>query len=147
MTSLSRSPIWNNTQVLVIEDDAQNGPDHVDATRTVALVAGPMVKRGALVSDRYDQLSLLRTIELIFSLDPLNVGDGLAAPRFGIFSATADPQPYAPPPSSGVLTPADQQRLEALRPGAAVAGPTGDRPCSVGQVEPTIDRVVFERCP
>jgi hypothetical protein len=42
---------------------------------------------------------------------------------FGIFSATANPRPYAPPPSSRVLTPADRQRLEALRPGAAVAGP------------------------
>jgi hypothetical protein len=82
-----------------------------------------MVKRGALVSDRYDQLSLLRTIELILGLDPLNLGDGLAAPMFGIFSATSDPGPYAPPPASGALTPADRQRLEALRPGAAVAGP------------------------
>ncbi len=51
----------------------------------------------SLVSDRYDQLSLLRTIELIFGLDPHNHGDGLATPMFGIFSATADPRPYAPP--------------------------------------------------
>ena len=123
VATLSRSPIWIDTLVLVIEDDAQNGPDHVDATRTVALAAGPMVKRGALVSDRYDQLSLLRTIELIFGLDPLNLGDGLAAPMFGLFSATADPRPYTPAPASGALSPADRGRLEDLRPGAAVAGP------------------------
>ena len=134
VTTLSRSPIWNDTLVLVIEDDAQNGPDHVDATRTVALAAGPMVKRGVLVSDRYDQLSLLRTIELIFGLDPLNLGDGLAAPMFGLFSSTADPRPYAPPPASGALTPADRQRLEALRPGAAVAGPiSAPSPAQLGR--------------
>ena len=121
VATLSRSPIWKDTLVLVIEDDAQNGPDHVDATRTVALAAGPMVKRGALVSDRYDQLSLLRTIELILGLDPLNLGDGLAAPMFGLFSTTADPSPYQPPPASAQLTAADRLRLEALRPGASVA--------------------------
>jgi hypothetical protein len=123
VNTLAQSPIWKNTLVLVIEDDAQNGPDHVDATRTVALAAGPMVKRGALVSDRYDQLSLLRTIEVIFGLDPLNLGDGLAAPMFGLFSTSADDRPYLPPPASGALTSADRQRLKALRPGAAVRDP------------------------
>ena len=108
---------------MLFRSDAQNGPDHVDATRTVALAAGPMVRRGALVSDRYDQLSLLRTIELIFGLDPLNLGDGLATPMFGLFSASADLRPYQPPRASGALSPADRERLEALRPGAAMARP------------------------
>ena len=57
-----------------MEDDAQNGPDHVDATREVALLIGPSVKRGVVVSDRFDQLSALRTVELILGLDPMHLG-------------------------------------------------------------------------
>jgi hypothetical protein len=68
--TIAKSPIWKDSLILVEEDDAQNGPDHVDSTRTVALAAGPYVRRAVVVSDRYDQLSLLRTIELILGLDP-----------------------------------------------------------------------------
>ena len=66
--TISHSPIWKESLILVVEDDAQNGPDHVDATRTVALAIGPYVKRDAVVSDRYDQLSMLRTIEILLKL-------------------------------------------------------------------------------
>ncbi|PYS77871.1 MAG: hypothetical protein DMF66_08305 [Acidobacteria bacterium] len=62
--TISRSSIWSQSLIIVEEDDAQNGPDHVDATRTVALAAGPHVRRGAIVHDRYDQLSALRTRRL-----------------------------------------------------------------------------------
>src|SRR5205085_557409 len=55
--TISHSPVWRDSLILIEEDDAQNGPDHVDATRTVALAIGPYVKRGAVVADRYDQLS------------------------------------------------------------------------------------------
>jgi YVTN family beta-propeller protein len=68
--TISKHDIWKESLILVTEDDAQNGPDHVDATRTVALAAGPYVKRGAVVNDRYDQLSMLRTIEVLLGLDP-----------------------------------------------------------------------------
>ena len=68
--TISHTPVWKESLVLVTEDDAQNGPDHVDATRTVCLAIGPYIKRGEVVSDRYDQLSLLRTIELILGLSP-----------------------------------------------------------------------------
>jgi hypothetical protein len=54
--------------VFVVEDDAQNGPDHVDAHRTAALLAGPQVKRGVVVSGMYSTASMLRTIELILGL-------------------------------------------------------------------------------
>ncbi|HEV2472134.1 MAG TPA: bifunctional YncE family protein/alkaline phosphatase family protein, partial [Chthonomonadales bacterium] len=70
--TISASTIWKQSLILVVEDDAQDGPDHVDATRTVALAAGPYVKRGAVVSDLYDQLSMLRTIEVLLGLPPLN---------------------------------------------------------------------------
>ena len=106
--TISKSPIWRESLILVVEDDAQNGPDHVDATRTVALAASPYVKRGVVVSDRYDQLSLLRTIELILGLDPLNQNDGLAVPMFGIFTSEPNDSAYVPPAPSNQLTKSDQ---------------------------------------
>jgi hypothetical protein len=50
---ISHSPIWKDSLILVVEDDSQNGPDHVDATRTIAFAAGPYVKRGVLEADSY----------------------------------------------------------------------------------------------
>src|SRR5262249_38506103 len=77
---ISHSAVWKDSLVLVVEDDAQNGSDHVDATRTIAFAAGPYVKRGAVVSDRYDQLSMLRTIELLLGLRSSNLSEQRAAP-------------------------------------------------------------------
>lgn len=88
--TISHSAIWKNSLILVTEDDAQNGPDHVDATRTIALAVSPYVKRNAVVSNRYDQLSLLRTIENLLGLPPLNLNDALAVPMFGVFAAKPD---------------------------------------------------------
>ena len=112
--TISNSPIWNESLIIVIEDDAQNGPDHVDATREVALLVGPSVKRGAVVSDRFDQLSALRTVELILGLDPMHLGDALAAPMFGAFTTTPDAKPYTPVAPSSFLVPEDRARVEAL---------------------------------
>ena len=99
--TIADSPVWKDSLILVTEDDAQDGPDHVDATRTVGLAIGPSVRRGAVVHERYDQLSLLRTIELILGLDPLNRTDALAVPMFGIFADKADDaKPDAPVVSS-----------------------------------------------
>ena len=106
--TISRSSVWSRSLILVEEDDGQEGPDHVDATRTVALAAGPSVKRGAVVSDRYDQLSLLRTIELLLGVNPINMNDRLAAPMFGIFSDKADERIYKPADPSAHLVPGDQ---------------------------------------
>src|SRR5208337_4451939 len=106
--TISHSPIWKESLILVTEDDAQDGPDHVDATRTVALAAGPYVKRGAVVSDRYDQLSMLRTMEVLLGLDPMNQNDALAVPMFSIFSEHPDYTPYKLPPPSDALVAADR---------------------------------------
>ncbi len=106
--TISHSPVWAHSLVLIEEDDAQDGPDHVDATRTVALAVGPYVRRGAIVSDHYDQLSLLRTIEVVLGLPPINLNDGLAVPMVNIFTTHPDFRPYNPPPSSPDLTPADR---------------------------------------
>jgi YVTN family beta-propeller protein len=88
--TIAASPIWKDSLILVTEDDAQNGPDHVDATRTIALAIGPYVKRNAVVHDRLDQLSMLRTIEMMLGLSPLNLNDALAVPMFNIFQARPD---------------------------------------------------------
>ena len=111
---ISHSPVWRESLILVEEDDAQNGPDHVDATRTTAFAAGPYVKRGAVVSDRYDQLSMLRTIEILLGLKSLNLGEQLAVPMFGIFADQPDYQPFVPTAPSSRLAPADLERDRQL---------------------------------
>jgi YVTN family beta-propeller protein len=112
--TISRSAAWRDSLILVEEDDAQNGPDHVDATRIVALGAGPYVKRGAVVKDRYDQLSALRTVELLLGLRPMNLNDRMAVPMFSIFDASPNSTPYsAPTPRS--LSDADRARYEELK--------------------------------
>ena len=113
--TIANSPIWKDSLILVTEDDAQNGPDHVDATRTVALAIGPSVKRGVVVHDRYDQLSLLRTIELALGLSPLHRGDALAVPMLGIFAETPDTALPAAPQPSVHLSDADRGRFDGFR--------------------------------
>jgi YVTN family beta-propeller protein len=113
--TIARSPIWRQSLILVEEDDAQNGPDHVDATRSIAFAAGPYVKRNAVVSDRYDQLSLLRTIELLLGLKPLNLTDSMAVPMFGIFTDRPDFKSFVAAPPSERLAGADQERDRLLK--------------------------------
>lgn len=112
--TIAQSPIWKSSLVLVEEDDAQNGPDHVDATRTEALAIGPFVKRNVVVDDRYDQLSMLRTIELTLGLDPMNFGDAVAVPMFGIFLSEPDYTKYAATSPSDSLSSSDKFILERL---------------------------------
>jgi hypothetical protein len=113
--AIAKSPIWKDSLILVVEDDAQNGPDHVDATRTVALAAGPYVKRGKVVSDRYDQLSLLRTIEVMLGLDSLNLNDALAVPMFGIFDEKPHNSAYVAPMPSTYLLETDKELFRRLK--------------------------------
>ena len=112
--TISHSRVWNESLILIEEDDAQNGPDHVDATRTVALAAGPYVKRGSVVSDRYDQLSMLRTIEILFGLKSLNLSEQLAVPMFGIFTAKPNFEPFNRTTPSSRLSEADRERDKQL---------------------------------
>jgi hypothetical protein len=91
---ISHSAIWPYTAIFVVEDDSQDGADHVDAHRAPAFVIGPYVKHGAVVSTRYDQVSVIRTIELILGLEPLSVFDAVATPMYDVFAATPDNTPY-----------------------------------------------------
>jgi YVTN family beta-propeller protein len=115
LETLSKSDVWKDSLVLVEEDDAQDGLDHVDSTRTVALAAGPYVKRGAVVSAQYDQLGMMRTIELILGLAPLNSGDALAVPMMDIFTDRPDFKPYQAPPPSKDLMDSDQKLYRQVR--------------------------------
>ena len=80
--AVSHSKYWPETAIFVIEDDAQNGPDHVDAHRTVGLVISPYTKRKSLDSTQYSTVSMIRTIELILGLPPLSQFDAAARPMF-----------------------------------------------------------------
>jgi len=79
---ISHSKIWKSSLILVMEDDSQDGADHVDAHRIPALVISPYTEKGAVVHDRYDQLSFLRTAEKIIGMKPLNLAEHLAVPLY-----------------------------------------------------------------
>jgi hypothetical protein len=87
---LSKSPIWKESVIFIVEDDAQNGPDHVDAHRTTAYVAGPFVKRKYVDHTMYSTSSMLRTMELILGLPPMSQYDAAATPMWRSFMATPD---------------------------------------------------------
>ena len=92
---LSHSSIWNSSLILVLEDDAQNGADHVDAHRIPAMVISPYAERGAVVHSRYDELSFLRTLELIVGMKPANLAETLAVPLYSAFtSKQSNSAPY-----------------------------------------------------
>ena len=91
---LSESKFWKDTAVFVIEDDAQNGPDHVDAHRVVALVISPYTKREHVDSTMYSTASMLRTMELILGLKPMSQFDAAARPMYNSFTAKPDVTKY-----------------------------------------------------
>jgi len=83
--AVSHSRFWTNTCIFAIEDDPQNGWDHVSGYRTTAYVVSAYTKRGAVVSTQYNQTSLLRTMELMLGLPPMNQMDATATPMFDCF--------------------------------------------------------------
>ncbi len=92
--AVSHSKFWGSTAVFIVEDDSQNGPDHVDAHRTEALVISPYTKRGAVDSTLYSTTSMLRTMELILGLQPMTQFDAAASPMYNSFQAQPDSTPY-----------------------------------------------------
>ena len=91
---LSHSSIWKESLVLIVEDDAQNGPDHVDAHRSTAYIAGGFVKHGFVDHTAYATTSLLRTMELILGLPPMTQYDAAANPLWRCFNETPDHPPF-----------------------------------------------------
>lgn len=92
--AVTHSSLWPQFAIFVIEDDAQNGPDHVDSHRTTGLVISPYVRRGYVDSTMYSTSSMLRTMELILGLPPLTQHDASATPMHRCFTRTADVRPY-----------------------------------------------------
>jgi len=91
---LSKSPIWNECLIIIVEDDAQNGPDHVDAHRSTAYIAGGFVKQGFVDHTMYSTSSALRTMELILGLPPMSQYDAAAEPLWRCFNKSANHPPF-----------------------------------------------------
>jgi hypothetical protein len=100
---ISRSKFWPQTAIFVVEDDAQNGPDHVDAHRSVAFVISPYTKRGVVDSTFYSTCSMLRTMELILGLKPMSQFDAAARPMYNSFQSKPDYRPYRCRPAQASL--------------------------------------------
>lgn len=91
--TVSKSPYWSDTAIFVVEDDAQNGPDHVDAHRSPALVISAYSRPGELHHEFHNTVSLIRTLELLLGIEPMNVLDAAAVPM-DVFQEQADLTPY-----------------------------------------------------
>ncbi|MGH3570848.1 MAG: bifunctional YncE family protein/alkaline phosphatase family protein [Pseudonocardiaceae bacterium] len=119
--TVSHSKYWRDTAIFVTEDDAQDGPDHVDSHRTVATVISPYSQRGIVDSHFYSQVSMLRTMELLTGLGPLTQYDAAAMPMIWSFGDTPHLAPYTaitprqsltetnPAETRSVMTPAAMQ--------------------------------------
>ena len=97
---LSKSPVWKESTVFILEDDAQNGPDHVDAHRSPVYLAGPYVKRNFVDHRPYTTSGVLRTIELILGIPPMSQYDAAATPMWRCFSSTPDQSSFTSLPSN-----------------------------------------------
>jgi YVTN family beta-propeller protein len=118
---VAHSPYAGNTLIFVLEDDSQDGPDHVDSHRSTAYVVGPYVRHGALISTRYSTVNMLRTIEDVLGLEHLNLHDGGVHPMADLFDLhqrrwtfqagpsdilrTASSLPLPPPPAGAHVRP------------------------------------------
>ena len=97
--AISRSRFWADTCIFAIEDDPQNGFDHVSSFRTTAYVVSPYTQRGKVIHENYNHTSILRTIELILGLPPMNQMDATATPMSACFTGQPDFTPYTALPN------------------------------------------------
>ncbi len=130
---VAKSPFAKDTLIFVIEDDAQDGPDHVDAHRSIAFVAGPYVKQGAVVSHRYDTVNLVRTIEDILGLEPMGLTDAEAEPMSEVFDTSHADWTYdaaVPAVLRSIALPLPPARTGQAQPARCrrARRPTGGRP-------------------
>lgn len=116
---VAHSPYAADTVIFVLEDDAQNGPDHVDAHRTVAYVIGPYVRQRALVSKRFNTVSMLRTIEELLGIKPLGLYDAVQPPMAEVFTTRRASWSYT------AKVPAVLRSTQLPLPAPAAASPAG----------------------
>ncbi len=142
ISTITHSKFWKDSLVMVVEDDAQNGVDHVDGHRAPLLIASPYAKRGIVDNTYYSQLNVVKTIEQILGIAPMNQEDRAASPIFDAFTNTPNYTPYTVLPNqiplTQGLTPGGQSgKLVPASPaqqGIPAAGPRDLR--AVGGVEP-----------
>jgi len=96
---IAGSKYANNTLIFVVEDDSQDGPDHIDSHRSPAFIAGAYIKQGALVSTQYNTIDFLRTIEMVLGLLPMNLNDALGKPMADVFNTTPSKWSFTAAPS------------------------------------------------
>ncbi|MGW1028472.1 alkaline phosphatase family protein [Streptomyces sp. NPDC002577] len=126
---ITHSKYWKDSAIFVVEDDSQAGLDHVDGHRAPVQVISPYAKHGAVDSHFYSQITMVRTIEQILGIHPMNQLDSAATPMYGAFTQKADDTPFtavpnrtsltlgvSPTPSCGADTPAPQDATAAAAP-------------------------------
>ncbi|MCW3843632.1 bifunctional YncE family protein/alkaline phosphatase family protein [Micromonospora yasonensis] len=131
--TISHSPYWKESAIFVVEDDSQAGLDHVDGHRSPIQIISPWARHGVVDSHYYTQITMIRTIEQILGIKPMNQKDSAASPMRGAFTQNPDFTPFAAlpnrtsltaglktPPACGVDTPAPQNPLAAAAPSATV---------------------------
>jgi YVTN family beta-propeller protein len=129
---ISHSKYWKDSAIFVVEDDSQNGLDHVDGHRAPVQVISPYAQHGTVDSRYYTQITMIRTVEQILGIHPMNQKDSAATPMFGAFTPKADTTPFtavpnrtsltlgvSPTPSCGADTPAAQDADAAPAPTSA----------------------------
>jgi len=85
---VSHSRVWSSSAIFVVEDDSQDGADHINAHRIPAFVISPYARRNVVIHTRYDLVSVVRTIEIIIGMKPLTLNDARATPMYDVFSGT-----------------------------------------------------------
>ncbi|MGA7410302.1 MAG: bifunctional YncE family protein/alkaline phosphatase family protein [Bryobacteraceae bacterium] len=113
--AVSHSPYWSSSAIFIVEDDAQSGADHVDGHRSTAFIASPYVKRSQVNHSYYTQINMLRTIEELLGLPPMNQHDLLASAMTNAFEDSADVKPFSAIPNRiplDTLNPAPKSKLE-----------------------------------
>ncbi|WP_406100533.1 phosphoesterase [Streptomyces canus] len=129
---ISHSTYWKDSAIFVVEDDSQNGLDHVDGHRAPVQIISPYARRGTVDSRYYTQITMIRTVEQILGIHPMNQKDSAATPMFGAFTGKPDTTPFtavpnrtsltlgvSPTPSCGADTPAAQDADAAPAPTSA----------------------------
>jgi DNA-binding beta-propeller fold protein YncE len=122
MEKIAHSPYKSDTLIFVVEDDAQDGPDHVDAHRSLAFVVGPCVRQNALVSERYTSVHVLRTMEDILGIEALGLNDSSVEPMTAVFDRSAEAWDYRAVVPAVLRT----TQLPLPAPTAATSSPAND---------------------
>ena len=130
---ISHSTYWKDSAIFVVEDDSQNGLDHVDGHRAPVQIISPWARHGTVDDHYYSQITMIRTVEQILGIHPMNQKDSAATPMYGAFSLKPDNTPFtavpnrtsltlgvSPQPSCGSDTPAPQNTAAGAAPTSAV---------------------------